>query len=224
MSTIAPMKDPALTELRKQLRESAPAPAAPKPAAKPAAPKPEEQVDDATLFARATQGVKRMQADAPPATIIQRPDANTLRRRAAAVAEEAATGPISDTAALMHAVAPEETLSFARNGIPPRALQKLKQGQQPWQAAVDLHGCSMDAARDAVLKLVAESRKEGLTLVKIVHGKGLMHGQPLLKTCVNGWLRQIPEVLAFVSALPRDGGTGAVYVQLKRRRETGESS
>ncbi len=216
MATIAPMKAPALTELRKQLRESPPAPP-PKPVTHVMAPRPEEQVDDATLFARATRGVQRMEAEAPPAAAPrQRPDANTLRRRAAAVEEEAVNRPISDAAALLHAVQPEECLSFARSGIPPRALQKLKQGQQPWQAAVDLHGCTVDAARDAVLKLVTESHQEGLGVVKIVHGKGLMQGQPLLKTCVNGWLRQIPEVLAFVSALPRDGGTGAAYVLLKR--------
>lgn len=218
------MKDPALTELRKRLRESTPSPA-PLPAAKPA-PKPaEESVDDATLFARATRGVQRMQAEAPPpAAKRQRPDANTLRRRAAAVEEEVVNGPISDAAALMHAVAPEEFLSFARNGVQARALQKLKQALQPWQAAVDLHGCSVDAARDAVLRLVAESHQEGLSVIKIVHGKGLMHGQPLLKTCVNGWLRQIPEVLAFVSTLPRDGGTGAVYVLLKQRRPPKDSA
>ncbi len=213
------MKDPALTELRKQLRETVPAPA-PKPAAKPA-PKPvEEKVDDATLFARATRGVKRMPAEAPPAASKPgRPDANTLRRRAAAVEEQAESGPISDTAALMHSVQPEESLAFARNGVQPRVMQKLKQGQQPWQAAVDLHGCTVDEAREAMLALLRDAHRDGLQVVKIVHGKGLMHGQPLLKTCVNGWLRQLPDVLAFVSALPRDGGTGAVYVLLKRRRE-----
>lgn len=214
-----PMKSPALTELKKSLRET-PAPAAPKPlATTPAAPAPEPEVDDATLFAQATKGVKRIESDAPPPPAPRRPDANVLRRRAAAVAEDAPGAPISDTAALMHAVAPEEALSFARNGVPPRAMQKLKQGQPHWQAAVDLHGCSVDEAREAVLTLVRDARRDGLQSVKIVHGKGLMHGQPLLKTCVNGWLRQLPDVLAFASALPRDGGTGAVYVLLKRKRE-----
>lgn len=212
------MKDPVLTALRQQLRHT-PAPAAaakPKPA--PAAvPADEAHVDDAALFARATQGVKPLAAETPVAAPrTKRPDANTLRRRAAAVAEKTETGPISDNAALLHTAGPEEALSFARNGVAPRQLQKLKQGLLPWQAAVDLHGCSIDQARDAVLQLVAGSRREGLGVIKIVHGKGLQHGQALLKTCVNGWLRQLPEVLAFVSALPRDGGTGAVYVQLKK--------
>ncbi|MCC2636904.1 MAG: Smr protein [Moraxellaceae bacterium] len=213
------MKSPALTALKKVLRENPVPPAAPKaPLAPP--PKPEPEVDDATLFAQATRGVQRIEAELPPAPPARpRTDANLLRRRAAAVAEDAPNTPVSDTAALLHAVSPEETLGFARSGVQARVLAKLKQGQPHWQAAVDLHGCTVDAARDAVLALVREARQENLQCVKIVHGKGLQNGQPLLKTCVNGWLRQLPDVLAFVSALPRDGGTGAVYVLLKRRRE-----
>lgn len=214
------MKDPLLTRLRQELRESAPTPA--RPAPKPAAPeKPAEpEVDDATLFARATQGARRLSTDAPPPVAPRRkPDANTLHRRAAATAEDNPDSPISDTAALLHAVGPEEALSHARNGVQQRVIQKLKQGQPAWQAAVDLHGCTVDEAREAMLALVRDARRDGLQVVKIVHGKGLMQGQALLKTCVNGWLRQLPDVLAFVSALPRDGGTGAVYVLLKRRRE-----
>ena len=214
------MKSPALSELKKVLRDTpAPAPATRKPAPKPEAPA-EPEVDDATLFAQATRGVKRIQAEAPPPPPPgRRPDANTLRRRAAAVAEDAPNSPISDTAALMHVAGPEEALSYARNGVQLRVLQKLRQGQPHWQAAVDLHGATVDEAREAVLELVRGARKEGLQSVKVVHGKGLMNGQALLKTCVNGWLRQLPDVLAFVSALPRDGGAGAVYVLLKRRRE-----
>jgi DNA-nicking Smr family endonuclease len=38
----------------------------------------------------------------------------------------------------------------------------------------------------------------------------------VLKQKVNDWLRQKNEVLAFCSARPNDGGSGAVYVLLKR--------
>lgn len=211
------MKSPVFTDIKKALRESAPV-VAPKPApvARPAPQ--EEDVDDATLFARATQGARRISSDTAPDTRVRaKPDARTLLRRAAAVAETGGSDtPISDTAALMQTVSPEEALSYARSGVQPRLMQKLKQGLSPWQAAVDLHGCTIDQARDAVLSLLDNARREGLNIVKIVHGKGLQNGQPLLKTCVNGWLRQLPGVLAFVSCLPRDGGTGAVYVLLKK--------
>lgn len=211
------MKSPALTDLKKVLREMPAAPAPKKPV--PIAPlPPQEEVDDATLFARATRGARRIINDSAPAAAKNpKRDANTLRRRAAAEAEEGSHTAISDTAALLQPAAPEEALSYARSGVQARVLQKLKQGLSPWQAAVDLHDCTIDQAREAVLALLEDARRQGLQIVKIVHGKGLQNGQPLLKTCVNGWLRQLPTVLAFVSCLPRDGGTGAVYVLLKRK-------
>ena len=60
----------------------------------------------------------------------------------------------------------------------------------------------------------------GARCVHIIHGKG--HGSsnqgPVLKNKVNAWLRQREEVLAFCSAQPKDGGTGAVYVLLRRKQ------
>lgn len=215
------MKDPLLSQLRKQLRETPSVPARPA-SPTPPPPKPAPEVDDATLFAQATRGTRPIKADTPAPQPVRRPDPNTRLRRAAAEAEERDDTPLSDAAALMHETGPESALSFARNGVQPRVLQKLKQGLMPWQAAVDLHGCTVDQAREAVLALIHDARQANLQVVKVVHGKGVIKEQALLKTFVNGWLRQVPEVLAFVSALPRDGGTGALYVLLKRRRPDNE--
>jgi len=54
--------------------------------------------------------------------------------------------------------------------------------------------------------------------VRVVHGKasGASDKPALLKSRVNSWLRQHPEVLGFASCQPRHGGTGAVYVLLKK--------
>jgi DNA-nicking Smr family endonuclease len=53
--------------------------------------------------------------------------------------------------------------------------------------------------------------------VLIIHGKGGYDGGPsLLKSQVNHWLKQMPEVLAYHSAVRQHGGLGAVYVLLKR--------
>jgi len=38
----------------------------------------------------------------------------------------------------------------------------------------------------------------------------------MVKSHVNTWLRQHLQVLGFASCLPRHGGTGAIYVLLKR--------
>jgi DNA-nicking Smr family endonuclease len=56
-----------------------------------------------------------------------------------------------------------------------------------------------------------------MTCVRIIHGKGLRsrHKGPVIKTKVNTWLRQRDDILAFCSARPVDGGTGAIYVLLR---------
>lgn len=215
------MKDPQLTALRRQLKAEAPLPVA---KARPAkAPEPEPELDDATLFAQATRGARKLATDAvAPArpSRPKKPDALTLLKRARAEGDaEQEQIALSDTVALLHGVTPEATLSFKRNGVQERQLDKLKSGQLPWKHAVDLHGCTLEQAREAVLQLLAEAKAECISVVKIVHGKGQINGQAMLKTAVNGWLRQISEVLAFVSADPRHGGTGAVMVLLRRPRE-----
>ena len=65
---------------------------------------------------------------------------------------------------------------------------------------------------------ISDSLEKGYTCVRIIHGKGLGSGNrgPILKTKVNVWLRRWDQVLAFVSAKQIDGGTGALYVLLKK--------
>ncbi len=216
------MKDPQLTALKRQLKAEAPLPAV--KVAKPVPTRePELKLDDATLFAQATRGARKLATDAAAPARPQRPkkpDALTLLKRARAEGDpERENIALSDTVALLQGVAPEATLSFKRNGVQERQLDKLKSGLLPWKHAVDLHGCTLEQAREAVLQLLAEAKAESITVVKIVHGKGQINGQAMLKTAVNGWLRQMPDVLAFVSADPRHGGTGAVMVLLRRPRE-----
>jgi len=79
---------------------------------------------------------------------------------------------------------------------------------------------TVDAARDYLLKFLSECEADGSRCIIIVHGKGYSSPakKPVIKPMVNRWLRATPTVLAFFSALPKDGGTGAVYVLLKRNK------
>lgn len=216
------MKDPVLTQLRRQLKADAPAtPVRPAPAQRAAAAVDDADVDDHTLFARATAGARRLDAPPPPPRPArrQRPDqATLLRRQVAEGVDEREQAALSDMAALMQPVAAEASLAFLRPGVQRRQFDKLRSGQLPWRHAVDLHGCTLEQAREAVLQLLDEAARDQITVVKIVHGKGLSNGQALLKTAVNGWLRQLPSVIAFASADARNGGTGAVLVLLRRER------
>jgi DNA-nicking Smr family endonuclease len=111
-----------------------------------------------------------------------------------------------------------EELLFARPGLQHNTLRKLRRGHYAVEAQLDLHGMIADEARTALLAFLQHARAAGTRCVRIIHGKGhgSRHKQPVLKVKVNHWLRQWDGVLAFASAPPNDGGTGAVYVLLKK--------
>ncbi|GMQ91566.1 MAG: hypothetical protein BMS9Abin11_0875 [Gammaproteobacteria bacterium] len=111
-----------------------------------------------------------------------------------------------------------EELFFARPGLQRTVLRKLRRGKFVVEAELDLHRNKAPEAREKISVFIRNARQRDQRCVRIIHGKGLSSSDklPVLKGKVNSWLRQKDDVLAFCSALPRDGGTGAVYVLLKR--------
>jgi len=112
-----------------------------------------------------------------------------------------------------------EALSFSRPGLQHTTLKKLRKGQFVVEAELDLHGQTVSEAAESLVDFIRDSRLAGKRCVRIIHGKGQGSPDkiPILKTKVNTWLRQKDEILAFCSAQPVDGGTGAVYVLLKKK-------
>lgn len=111
----------------------------------------------------------------------------------------------------------DATLSFARSGIGPDVVRKLRRGHWVIQAQLDLHGLRRDEAREALVLFIRSVTKRGQRCVRIIHGKGLgsINKEPVLKYKVRSWLVQKEEVLAFCEARPVDGGSGALVVLLK---------
>jgi len=114
-------------------------------------------------------------------------------------------------------VTADETLFFARPGLQQRQLQRLKRGQLPIGAELDMHGMTTAAARSAVVNFIARCREQRIRGICIIHGKGYSSqgSAPVLKNRINSWLRQHHDVLAFSTAQIRDGGSGALYVLLR---------
>ena len=177
-----------------------------------------EEISDADLFKTALGGVKKIDnsniAKIERTNIRKKPDAKTLAKRAAAEgAFETDDAELSDTQAVLNPVASQAALSYRIATLQHKVFEDLKAGNLRWFEAVDLHGCTVEDARSAVLQIIQIAKEENQNVIKIVHGKG---PDAILKTYVNGWLRQHRDVLAFVSAPEKQGGTGAVLVLLKR--------
>lgn len=111
-----------------------------------------------------------------------------------------------------------EHLSYTQPGVQHSVLKKLKSGRYSIQSEIDLHGLTVDQAKSELSDFLTTARENRHLCVRVIHGKGRKNiGQsPRLKPAVNHWLQRNKQVLAFCSARNTDGGTGAVYVLLKR--------
>lgn len=116
----------------------------------------------------------------------------------------------------LNQVTGEESLFYSITGPSHKVLRKLRKGQYNVDAVLDLHNMTIEDARLALARFIDECVKHQVKMALIVHGKGHPNKMPILKNKLNHWLREIPHVIAFSSALPKHGGQGALYVLLKR--------
>ena len=110
---------------------------------------------------------------------------------------------------------PEEHLFFARHSIQMKTLKKLKQGKLNLQAKLDCHGLTLSEADMALKKFLVDCQSKDLRILLIIHGKG----SGKLKSAICKWLEENPLTLAFSSALPCHGGTGALYLLLRNAKK-----
>jgi DNA-nicking Smr family endonuclease len=173
--------------------------------------KPDEQ--DSALFREAIRGVKPLRHVARVTGDPPRPRARARFARAERhlVLEDIPHDP-RDAPEL----APGDASSFARAGVPPTLLRRLRRGEFRVQAELDLHGLNANDAKRQLCAFLITSLQRNVRCLRIVHGKGLRSGAngPVLRLLVNRILSHTTQVLAYASARQGDGGTGALYVLL----------
>lgn len=171
--------------------------------------------DAAALFRAAVGPVRELPAvPEPPAPPRPRPRAHMAERDEAQAREDFRLG-----RGEAFAIGAGDVLAWRRDHVPPRTLRRLSQGLYAAQDELDLHSADAAAAEALLRRFLAEARDAGHGCVRVIHGKGLNSdgSLPVLKNVVDRILRQRADVLAFHSAPPAQGGTGAVLVLLQRR-------
>lgn len=102
--------------------------------------------------------------------------------------------------------------------------KRLHNGEFSIQGHIDLHGLTVESAREAFENFLKKSIATGKRMILIIHGRGLSSpAKPILKTKVIKWLTTgcwRKWVMAFTSARLCDGGAGATYVLLRKRPAT----
>ena len=118
-----------------------------------------------------------------------------------------------------------EFLEGAVSGVDSRLVRRLRRGEFAFRRYLDLHGMTVAEAKVAVDEFLVNTQRSSERCVLIVHGRGLnsRDNVPVLKRNLVDWLvrgRWARSVLAFTSARPCDGGAGAVYVLLRKQRDS----
>jgi DNA-nicking Smr family endonuclease len=112
---------------------------------------------------------------------------------------------------------PHAELSFIRPGVQYGVFKRLRLGDYRFDSRLDLHGLSVEQAREALFRFIADCMRHDVRAALLSHGRGAGRSTPaLLKSCVALWLPQFAEVLAFHSAPRHLGGTGATVILLRK--------
>lgn len=115
-----------------------------------------------------------------------------------------------------------DSLSAPLPGIDKRQAERFRRGQLQIEGRIDLHGRTQIEAHDALQRFIARAAGAGKRQLLVITGKGSTKSAGgVLKSNVPRWLNEPAlrrHILAIADARPEHGGTGALYVLLKRTR------
>ena len=197
--------------------------------------------DEASLFDRAMDGVERIAAvPKPPSPPPRTPTKEQPARGHAEPISAKPPGRVDDdlrnsgVEVKKRRLAPPPTNPDRRGvaaGLDRRTAQRLVRGQFEIEGRIDLHGMTQDEARRSLERFVRRAAGEDKRCVLVITGKGSARDRRdsimpdrdvgVLRRSLPSWLAQPvlrDLVVAYHNAKPRDGGEGAFYVLLRRRR------
>ena len=192
--------------------------------ASPKSPQPRDEPDETQAFLEAMSDVEPL--NGLRNIITREPNINIRPAHPAPDDELEAMAHLSDLVSgtgEMDIAFSDEYIEGCVHGFDRKLMKKIKKGQFPIQDYVDIHGLTKQEAEIRIRDFLLQSHRGGLRCVLVVHGRGLnsQDNIPVLKERLPVWLRRGPVkkiVLAFSTARPYDGGTGAIYVLLRKRR------
>ncbi len=166
--------------------------------------------EEQRLFREATADVRPLPQPGRVITARAKPD-HEQRRRAAQREPEPAAPAFSDPLG-------EPPSHFHRGGLQSKLLRRLRTGDLPIEAILDLHGMRLEEARVALARFIDTAQARGQRCLLLIHGKGYGSegGRGVLRHHALHWLSQHPALLAYTPAQARDGGEGALYLLIRR--------
>lgn len=184
--------------------------------------------DELSLFLQEVADVRPLRSDhiAPVAGNGQPTEAQ-LARREAATAEQLTLDHLGTEAVEM--LDPHAIIGFKRDGVQEGVYKKLRLGKYVLQGSLDLRRHSVPEARRALVDFLRDCERRDIRCLLILHGRGEGPAQSApslegakrgrLKSQISAWLPCLPSVMAAHSAQPHHGGSGALYVLLRKSEQ-----
>lgn len=178
--------------------------------------------DDAALWQKVTETVKPLKSNrvTKTAPAEQKTGIETPEKRG----RQYKTSPLPPDHAPSFRKQPDELSHGTAAGVDKRTNQRLVRGKLPIEGRLDLHGDTKQTAHRALEAFIKGAFSAEKRCVIVITGKGLRVDSGeigVLRQAVPQWLNSPvlrPMVLAYSHATPKDGGEGALYVLLKRKR------
>lgn len=177
--------------------------------------------DELKLWKRFTAGIERLSKSSLPTLnepLPTRPEGSTASPKGRSPAASQAGPPPPKPTPIPRRSPPLDPTKPVNTDR--RTWERLKRGQIAIERRLDLHGRTQIEAHDALGRFLAASSAGDVRCVLIVTGKGI-DGHGVLRQMVPRWLAEEgnrQKVITYYTAQPRDGGAGALYVLIRRRR------
>lgn len=180
--------------------------------------------NEEALFAEAMQGVKPLKKSAHQSTYNQQDATFKAKQKLKKLGHQKRESETYNLEELdihlldtTNPIGAFDSMSYSENGLRPQDLKKLKNSQFRLEASLDLHGKTYEEAGFAIETFIQQALSCKMKYVRIIHGKGYNSNaeQPILKNLCLQKLKCFHSVVAFCSAPEKDGGVGAVNIQLR---------
>jgi len=100
--------------------------------------------------------------------------------------------------------------------------KSLRRKKWAIEKTLDLHGMTQAAAHQALLRFIAAAERKDARTLLVITGKGSrLAGGGVLRRLLPLWLEEPPlraKVLAVTPARIEDGGEGAFYIRLRKKK------
>lgn len=113
---------------------------------------------------------------------------------------------------------PLDPIEWKRDGVQEGVYRNLRLGRYTVDARLDLMHKRPAECADEVVDFVQQCVGLGIRTVLIGYGRSrsVESNANRIKSCLHLWLPTMDEVMAYHGALPQHGGSGAIYLLLRK--------